>query len=180
MKFSSGLDALEKENQNLRFLLKLMVLSLGLLALAVIVIGNKDPVMVEQTDHGVEFIKPVKLKRSEDDVRHVVELMLRARFNTDVTSPNIYLSDRQMELREAEQRELKARNLKQAIILRSVKIEQHTATIDFDRVIAVQEIRSALRTLAKIELEEEDPNELNPYGLRLATLETLENKEVKK
>lgn len=180
MKFSSGIDALNRENESLRLYLKLAILSLGLLSLAIVIIADRDPIMIEKSSQGLEVVHPVKLRRSDGDVKVATELMLKARFNTTNYAPDIFLSDRQMELRATEQHELKARGLAQAIIIRSVKLEKSTTTIEFDRVIAIGEVRSAIRTVAQIEFQHDEPNELNPYGLKLATLTTIENKEVKK
>jgi len=180
MKFSAGMDAIARENQNLRLFLKLAILCLGLSSIAIIVIGDRDPIMVEKSAQGLAVVHPVKLQRSDNDVRYVTELMLKSRFNSVVRAPDVFLSDRQMALRENEQRELKNRGLEQAVVIRSVKIDKNNVLVDFDRVIAIQDIRSALKTVAQIEFQEEEPNELNPYGLKLATLTTIDTKEVKK
>lgn len=51
--------------------------------------------------------------------------------------------------------------------------------MDLDRVIAVGELRSAIKTKLKIAFEETEPNELNPYGLVLSLAE-VQTTEVKK
>jgi hypothetical protein len=180
MKFSAGMDLLEKENRMLRMFVIIGLVSLGLMALTIIVLSQREPLIVVSSSRGLDYVKPVKLERSEADVRIAVELMLKARFNSDVTSPDLYLSDRQVEIRNSEQQELKSRNLKQAIVLRAVNFDKNKVSVDFDRVIAIQDVRSALRTQAKIEFQTEDPNELNPYGLKLSNLEIIDGKEAKK
>ncbi len=54
------------------------------------------------------------------------------------------------------------------------------AIVDLDRVIAVGELRSAIKTKLKIAFEETEPNELNPYGLVLSLAEVQTTTEVKK
>ena len=86
-------------------------------------------------------------------------------------------------IRESEQKELKSRNIQQSVVLRNIQMSKTEAQIDFDRVLAVGEVRSALKTKIKVAFEEATPNELNPFGLKLAfaeSVETNQTKEVKK
>ncbi len=179
MKFSLSIDALSKENKHLKFILKMQFCVVLILLVQVIVKSNEVPLMIQSSTRGLEIVHPVDFERSDYDVESAVELMLKARFNTDSFSANLFLSDKQLQLRDNEQKELKNRNMLQTIVIREIKISKGQAVVDVDRVIAVGEIRSAIKTKLKIAFEETEPNELNPYGLVLSFVEA-QNTEVKK
>ena len=114
------------------------------------------------------------LTRTEADVEQAMRLMLRARFDSVTVTPEVFLSKRQMEIREAEQREMKSRSLSQNVVFRKAVMANGEGLVEFDRVLSLGEVRSALKTSVKIAFEEIEPNELNPYGLRLADARLVE------
>lgn len=179
MKLSLSIDALSKENEHLKFILKMQFCVVLILLIEVVFLNNQVPMMVRSSTRGLELIQPVNFERSDLDVKSAAELMLKARFNTESISANLFLADKQLQLRENEQKELKNRNMLQTIVIRKIEITKDQAIIDLDRVIAVGEIRSAIKTKLKIAFEETEPNELNPYGLVLSFVEA-QNTEVKK
>lgn len=179
MKFSSSVDALSKENNFLRLIVKIMLGIVCILLVQAFMLYEKEPVMIEKSTRGLEIVESVKFSLSEGDTRNAIRLMVKARFETDAISPELYLSARQMDLREAEQKELKSRNMQQSVVVRAIKISKTEGSVDFDRVLALGDVRSALRTKIKVAFEEESPNELNPYGivLSLADPEKVEDKK---
>lgn len=176
MNFSSNVDALSKENKNLRLLAKMLIATV-LIVSAPAVFNPPQPLLIERTSHGLELIHKTPFSRTDEDILHSVELMLKARFNTAAISPELFISNRQLELRNSEQQDLKNKSLSQAIVFRAAKITKAEAIVDFDRILSTPEIRSALKAKVKIAFENVEPNELNPYGLKLALVETVETKE---
>lgn len=168
MKFSSTVDSLTKENVFLRTAIKILGFAVLFLTLAVLFLHDKSPVVVERSSRGLEIVQMAKLVRSESDIEQGIKLMIAARFDTNTKNPDLYISKRQLELREAEQKEMKSRRLSQTVIFRTAKISKDEALVEFDRVLSVGEIRSGLKTVIKVAFEEVEPNELNPYGLKLA------------
>lgn len=180
MRFSSAVDALSKENQFLRTVIKILALTILGLGLTVLFLHDRAPVVVERSSRGLEVVRMSPLSRTEQDIDLALRHMLKARFDTGAISPEVYLSKRQMELREAEQREMQSRNLFQSVVFRKAKVSKDEAVIEFDRLLSIGDIRSALKTTIKVAFEECDPNELNPYGLRLALAQPVETKEEKR
>ncbi len=168
MKFSSAVDSLTKENLFLRTAVKILGFAVLFLTMAVLFLHDKSPVVVERSSRGLEIARMTKLARSETDIQQAIRLMLAARFDSGAVGAEVFLSKRQMELREAEQKEMKSRGLYQGVVFRAAKVTKDEALVEFDRVLSVGEIRSALKTVIKIAFEEMEPTELNPYGLRLA------------
>lgn len=179
MKFSSSVDALSKENHFLRLVVKV---SLGVICALVVqayFLYNKEPILVEKSTRGFQIVEPVKFSLNEGDLKNAIKILLKARFESDAISPELFLSSRQLELRDAEQRELKNRSMEQSIVVRNVKVSKSEGWAEFDRVLALGEIRSALRTKVRLGFEEETPNELNPYGLVLSVAEPEKAEEKK-
>ncbi len=177
MKFSSAVDSLTKENLFLRSAVKILGFAILFLTMAVLFLHDKNPVVVERSSRGLEIVQMTKPVRTEADIQQVIRLMLTSRFDSGAINAEVFLSKRQMELRETEQKEMKARGLYQGVIFRSAKVTKDEAVVEFDRVFSVGEIRSALKTSVKIAFEEAEPNELNPYGLRLALASPIDQKK---
>ena len=180
MKFSSTVDSLSKENGFLRTVVKILILAVMLLSLAVLFLHDKEPTVVERSSRGLEIVRMTSLKRTEQDVEQALRLMLKSRFDSGAIAPDIFISKRQLELREAEQKEMKSRGLAQNTVFRKAMVTKDAATIDFDRVLAIGEIRSALKTVVKVTFEETEPTELNPYGLKLNDAVATDPKEVRR
>lgn len=180
MKFSSTVDSLSKENGFLRTMAKILILANMLLSLAVLFLHDKEPAVVERSSRGLEIVRMTPLKRTEQDVEQALKLMLNSRFDSVAAAPDVFISKRQMELREAEQREMRSRGLTQNTVFKKATVAKDAATIDFDRVLAIGEIRSALKTVIKVTFEETEPTELNPYGLKLNDAVAVDSKEVRR
>ncbi len=181
MKFSSAVDLTQKENRFLRNLVQMLILVIVALAIAVVLMFDKSPVMVERSVHGLEIVKSTDLLRQPSDVEMAIKLMMTARFNSDAKVPELFINPKEMLMRVTEQKEMKSRTMTQSVLVRAIHLEKDDATVDFDRVIAIGELRSALKTKVRITFEEATPNELNPYGLLLSTAEPVQptNKEEK-
>ena len=150
-----------------------------ILLLQVIFLYNRDPIIIQSSTRGLEILEPMAASKHNLNLKVAAQNMLKARFNTDTLSPELFLSDNQKLLRQSEQRELKSRNMTQAIVVRNIDISKNQALVDLDRVIAVGDLRTAIRAKIKIAFEESEPNELNPYGLVLSLAE-VQTPEVKK
>lgn len=177
MKFSSAVDSLTKENLFLRSALKILGFAILFLTMAVLFLHDKNPVVVERSSRGLEIVQMTKLARTEADIQQAIRLMLVSRFDSGAINAEMFLSKRQMELRETEQKEMKSRGLYQVVVFRSAKVSKDEAIVEFDRVFSVGEIRSALKTIVKVAFEETEPNELNPYGVRLALASPIDQKK---
>lgn len=179
MKLSSAFDGLARENQFLKMVVKWQFFILAVLAGIILSLCTRAPLLIERSSRGVEIVNAVELKRTQSDLKQAVGLMLKARFDSGAISPELFLNQKQIVLRNAEQAEMKARSMTQTIILRQTSFEKDQAFVDLDRVIAVGDIRSALKARVRVTFEEVSPNELNPFGLLLSLADPIEQKEKK-
>jgi len=179
MKFSAGIDGLTKENRFLKTLTKMLLAVTILLLGMVYTLYDKTPLIVERSSRGLEVVRAVDFSRNPEDLKIALQIMLKARFDTEAVSPELFLNARQVVLRETEQKDMKARGMSQRVVVKRVTFEKDQALVDFDRVIAVGELRSALKTKVRVSFEEISPNELNPYGLLLSLADPIINAEAK-
>ena len=180
MNLSSNVDSLMRENYFLRTATRYLLITTLVLAGIIFAVFDRQPILIERSSRGLEIVRAAKVLRNKEDINTAIKLMLRARFETDAISPELFLNSKQMVLREAEQKDIKSRGMNQSVIVRQIQLNDQEAIVDLDRVIAVGDVRSALKAKIRIAFEEESPNELNPYGLTLSLADPLETKEVKK
>ena len=180
MRLSNVFDGMAKENQFLRTITKMLIIVTAALTTCVVLLYDRAPIAVERSSHGLEIVRTTKFLRSQSELKQAILLMVKVRFSTDAVAPEIFLNPKQQLLRDTEQKEMKARGLSQGVIVRNITIDKDQAVVDFDRVISVGDVRSALKAKVKVSFEEVSPNELNPYGLLLSLADPIEQKEVPK
>ncbi len=180
MKLSTAFDGIEKENRYLRTTTKMLIMVTTFLLGIVYNLYDKMPIMVERSSHGLEIVRPTEFARSEVDLKTATALMMKARFATDTMAPELFLNQKQLLLRDTEQKDLKSRGMSQSIIVKNVTIEKDMALVDLDRLISVGDVRSALKAKVKVRFEEVSPNELNPYGILLSLSDPIKDKEPEK
>ena len=179
MKLSSAFDGVAKENQFLKLLAKIQLITTIFLIGLVYYFADRVPVLVERSSRGLEIVSATTFSRSQSDLKQAIAQMMKARFDSGAVSPELFLNPKQILLRVTEQGDMRARGMSQSVVIREVKFEKDQATVDLDRVIAVGEVRSALRARVKVSFEEVSPNELNSYGLLLSLAEPVLEKGVK-
>ena len=180
MKLSNAFDGMAKENQFLKLLAKTLLVITIFEAALVYYFADRVPVLVERSSRGLEIVSATTFARSQSDLRAAAKLMMTARFDTNAISPELFLNPKQLLLREIEQKDMVARGMSQAVVIREVKFDKDQVLIDLVRVISVGEIRSALKARVRVTFEEISPNELNPYGLLLSLAEPIQEKEQSK
>ena len=177
MKFSTAFDGLAKEIQFLKLLTKVLLLITSLLLGIVYGLYDQVPLIVERSSRGLEIVRATEFKRKEADLKLAIRLMLGARFDSTAVSPEVFLNQKQMLLRDTEQRDMKARGMSQSIFVRAITFTKDQALVELDRLIAVGEVRSALKAKLKVSFEETSANELNPYGLLLSLADPVDQNE---
>lgn len=179
MKFSTALDLILSENKFLKILSKALLLIAVSQLVLIYALYDKTPLLIERGSRGLEIVDAVEPLRTPDDVSNAIRLMLKARFDSAAIATEIFLNPKQQALRDTEQSDLKSRNMNQSVVIRSIAFEKDLAIVDIDRVIAVSDLRSALKAKIRMSFEEVSPNELNPYGLLLSVAEPMQKEQSK-
>src|SRR6185312_8508815 len=107
MRLANVFDGMTKENQFLRSLTKILCAAVGLLAVCVFTLFDRPPIIVERSSHGFEIVRPTVFMRNLDDLKIAVTLMVKERFSTDAISPELFLNQQQLLLRDTEQKDMK-------------------------------------------------------------------------
>jgi len=143
MKFSLSVDALSKENSFLKMMTRTLFGLMFFLIVLIFYLATKDPILIQSNTRGREIVKPVSFTPYSEDTKYAVKLMLESRFNSEALNSDLYLSEKQIELRKSEQLDLKNKNMSQTILVREIKVNRDEATAEIDRVISVGDLRSA-------------------------------------
>lgn len=171
MKFIDAWDSIAKENK----LLKLLVMGLALVSIFLCMVALKtvtrDPLLIERGCFS-KAIENSNIKVTDTEIKVFLKEALAARFSNEAINVS-FLSLKQKEIRNREQKELLSRNMKQMIFVEDVSISKDTILVKADRLISVGDIRSAFSFLLKVKIERSDRTFDNPYGLVLSEVELL-------
>lgn len=178
MKFHAAWDSIEKENRNLKILVIALCCLSIFLTITVTSIATKEPVIIERACYSQRLVGAGDPNPSELEIKVFVEKAISARFNTAAENLDL-LSYRQRSFREKEQSELSKQKMNQRVVTNEVTITKDAITVNADRLISVQNLRSALRFPLKISLERTDRTESNPYGLLLSDVDPIEEAKTK-
>lgn len=172
MKFDTAWDSLEKENRNLKILT--IILCTLTIALTVTVTSalTKDPLIIERACYSKAANTAASAAPTEEEIKAFLEKALAARFNTRPESLD-FLTLKQRAFREKEQSELARQAMTQKVLINDIKINKDSVSIEADRIISVQSLRTVLRFPLKVTLESIERTESNPYGLLLSEITPL-------
>src|SRR5262249_10838507 len=105
---------------------------------------------------------------------------LAERFNSENALGIALLSPEERAIRESEQEELKRQEMRQVVLVSSLKLESSgVALVETDRLITVGSIRSVLRFPLRVQIERISRTRENPYGLIAARVTPLESEVAK-
>lgn len=176
MKFQDAWGSLEKENCNLKILVVTLCALAMFLTVAVTSTASKDPLIIERACYSKIAGTARNQAPTNEEIQAFIEKALSARFNTTPESLQL-LSDKQRTFRDKEQIELSKHKMTQKVIVNELKVEKDSITVNADRLISVQNLRSILRFPLKVTLESTNRSEENPYGLLLIDVTQLEEKK---
>jgi hypothetical protein len=165
MKFIDAWDSIAKENKLLKFLV--MGLSLVSIFLCIVAIKtiSRDPLVIERGCFS-KVIENVKTPVTDKEIKSFLKEALDARFTSSAINLS-FLSLKQKEIRNREQKEFSSRNMKQTVLLENALISKDKIEVKAVRLISVGEIKSAFSFPLKVEIERTDRTFDNPYGLVL-------------
>jgi hypothetical protein len=173
LKYTEAWASVVQQNLNLkRVTILFAVLSL-ILSIVALKLAAKDVLVLERGCFTKATVT-VNDKHTTEEIDAFLKEALPQRFNSTMQPTDGYLSSEEMKLRDQEQKELKSRNMSQLIAVRSVLESAEGFVVDADRLIAVGEVRSALRFPLKVRVESKARSLSNPYGLLLSSVQTVD------
>ncbi len=175
MKYTEAWSSVVSQNLNL----KLVSMALGILSIVLGMIALrltfKDSIIVERGCFS-RGIVPVKDEHSKEEIESFLREALAQRFDSQIQAVDGLLSPDELRLRQTEQKEFESRNMKQKIIVNRFTEGPEGLKIDADRIISVNEVRSAFRFPLLVKLESKSRSYSNPYGLLLITTKSIDDK----
>lgn len=170
----------EMATQNLT--LKIVTIILGMLSIFLTIVtlkmSFKEAIVIERGC----FSKIVNIKKetpTKSEIESFIILALAQRFDSTQNAVDLVISADELKLREAEQKELSGRNLKQRVLLNSITETSEGLKVEADRIISVGDIRSAFKLGLLVQIESSKRSLSNPYGLVLVSTKLLEDKSKK-
>lgn len=157
------------QNVTLKAALLVLCLVAVSLALATAKLAIRQPIIIERGCIS-SVVDSSSTEHSATEIESFMKEALRQRFNSDAVPVPDYLSSEEILSREQEQKELSSRSMNQTVIVRGIKIDGNTTTIDTDRVIAVAQIRSAFVFPITATIKSTTRTQNNPYGLQIVRL----------
>ena len=138
----------------------------------------KKPLIIERAcfSKAIESDSP---SRSTGEVETFIREAIHERFDSDGAPLSDYLSAEEVNLRSQEQKELSSRNMRQTVLVRSIKVDADSATLDCDRIISIGLIRSALIFPLTINFATTTRTTTNPYGLQITKISVPKQEERK-
>lgn len=176
MKYTEAWSNVVKQNFNLKLFTLILSVICMVLGLTTLKLTFKDSIVIERGCFS-KAVEPIKDEHSKTEIENFLREALSQRFDSDVVASDGLLSPDELKLRDLEQKDFKSRNLKQRLILNSVKEIENGFLVDTDRIIAVGEIRSTFRFLLQVKLESKPRSYANPYGLLIVSTKPQEDKK---
>lgn len=178
MKFTLAWAEVTTQNQVLKYVLFVLGLATVFSLLFSIVLIFKPPIVVER-GCVTEAFKVSSNQRSKGEIENFVREALLQRFDSSARVEDGYLAPPELDLRQKEQKELQGRGLDQRIIVRQVEVIDSGVTVDCDRLVSINNIRSAFPLKLKVRVESKTRTLGNPYGLILSEVKVQQDKELK-
>ncbi len=176
MRFSDVWISTYEENFILKLVLLLLTVVVIVLSIVCIKLSLKPPLIIERSDKASLINKSMDSVSTRIETENFIREAIPMRFNSAIELNDTYLSAEEKNLREQEQKEFFQKNLSQRVFINSILIEENKITLDTDRLISVEQVRSAFSFPLQIELKKINRSLANPYGLVLVKTTTLTKK----
>ena len=104
--------------------------------------------------------------QTTSEVKAFVTEALSQRFDS-VEYGLTFLSAEERAKAQKEKDDLNSKKIRQRVLISSIDVKEEKITVDADRIIAVDEVRTAFRFPLEIKIATTSRSERNPYGLVL-------------
>lgn len=169
------------QNQNVILKLSLLVSSLCAIFFCITTtrLALRVPLLIERECFS-NVVKAVNVSTTPPEVEAFIKVALSKRFDTDALDVKPYLSDEEWNFRLKELADLKSKSVTQRVFVNSVKIEGNLATVDADRFLTIEKVKTVTPFLLQVSVSKDARTESNPYGLLIERVSEVKIKEDKK
>lgn len=168
MRFTLAWAEVLSQNMLLKWLLLFLSILCIVLGTGLIFLAEKDPLIIERACFsGVMSTRDVAQTNSE--VKAFVTEALSQRFDSAMDTQSSFLSAEERVKAQKDRDDFSAKKIKQRLLINQIDIKEDKITVDADRIVAVDEIRTAFRFPLEIKIATTLRSERNPYGLMLVS-----------
>lgn len=178
MKYTEAWASVVSQN----FSLKMATVILGAISLVLgmttLRLTFKDSPIIERGCFSRPLV-PMKDEHTKEEIESFIKEALSQRFDSTVQPVDGLLSPDELKLRLQEQKDFVTRNMKQRLVVNTVTQNGDDFLVDADRVISVNDVRSAFKFPLLVKLESKARSYSNPYGLIIVSSSQVESKDKK-
>jgi hypothetical protein len=166
MRFTLAWSTVLSQNITLRWALGMVSVCALTFAVICTKLALREPILIERACTS-QIVKPASLTQSVLEVETFIRLALLKRFETEATGSEDFLSTDEAGFKEEEQTLLKAKGFSQNLLIKTIKVESGTVSVDAYRILVNAGVPSAQRMQLQVELSSIARTAQNPYGLIL-------------
>ena len=164
MRFLNAWANIATENS----ILKLCLLTSSLLGIffagSAAILSFRAPLVVDRSCYS----SPAKLtspQHTKEEVESFLRVALTKRFDTADSTRTTWFSYEEDARKESERKELASKKIKQMAIVGDVDIAEAMATVQVDRILAVDKFKSVVPAVVEVSFATTPRSEANAYGL---------------
>jgi hypothetical protein len=174
MKFTLAWSEVLSQNSILKILLLALTSLCLVLASGLILISEKDPLIIERACYS-SLLGRGDTAPTNSEVKAFINEALSQRFDSHFISHPTFLSTEEKVKAQKEREEMTAKKMRQRIIINGLNVTADKITVDSDRLISVDNVRTAFRFPLEVKLATVPRTDQNPYGLILQSVSELPN-----
>ncbi len=173
MKYTYAWSEMASQNRTLKLVTFLLFVINIVLCLITLKLSFKEALIIDRGCYSTR-VNPANADRSITEIDSFIKIAIAERFDSDFLISKGFISSEEKKLKDLEQKEFLSRNIKQKVIVNTVTQTKDGFLVNADRLIAVNDIRSAFKFPLIVQVETQKRTESNPYGLTLISTQTFD------
>lgn len=170
MRFSKAWAETAKQNSILKYCLLFSSIFSAVLAFATMNLAFRPPLIIERACYSNTLVA-ASTEHTSKEVEAFLNESLKKRFTLDGPIEPGWISPAEEVARNQEQREYQQKKIKQTALVNSVEVKNNEATVEIDRILSVDRLRSVLPATVLVQISSVSRTTTNPYGLIIEKIE---------
>ncbi len=175
MKYTEAWASVVSQNLSLKIATVVLAGIAAILGMVTLRLAFKEAIIIERGCYS-KSLGSVKDEHTPQEIEAFLGAALPQRFDTHIQPVDGLLAPEELRARLIEQKEFEAKNMRQRVILNGVEKTSDGFKLDVDRIISVNNVRSAFRFPLVVKLESKARSQSNPYGLLLVAIKPSDTK----
>lgn len=164
--FAQAWAEMARENNLLKILVFALAGTTAVLGISSMRLSMRDPLVIERACAS-KTVAGAGAAHTDLEIESFIKEAIASRFDSEATLNAEYFSLSEIKAREAEQSELKRREITQRVLVTSIKKNGNGYSVEADRLLSVGQVRSVFLFPLDLQVETTTRTATNPYGLVL-------------